>query len=47
MPWQSLLAYSLGAAWIWAALTPAVLWLTRRRHVCGRAAGSQRPDSSP
>ena len=29
MPWPRLLAYSLGAAWIWAALTPAVLWLTR------------------
>jgi len=28
-PWPRLLAYSLGAAWIWAALTPAVLWLTR------------------
>ena len=29
LPWRSLLAYSLGAAWIWAALTPAVLRLTR------------------
>src|SRR5919107_282713 len=29
LPWRSLLAYSLGAAWIWAALTPAVFWLTR------------------
>ena len=29
MPWPRLLAYSLGAAWIWAALTPAVLRLTR------------------
>lgn len=28
-PWPRLLAYSLGAAWTWAALTPAVLWLTR------------------
>ena len=27
--WSQLLAYSLGAAWIWAALTPAVLWATR------------------
>jgi two-component system, LytTR family, sensor kinase len=30
VPWLSLLAYSLGAAWVWAALTPGVLWLTRR-----------------
>ena len=29
MPWPGLLAYSLGAAWIWAALTPAILRLTR------------------
>ena len=29
LPWRSLLAYSLGAAWIWAVLTPAVLRLTR------------------
>jgi two-component system, LytTR family, sensor kinase len=29
LPWSAILAYSLGAAWIWAALTPAVLWLTR------------------
>ena len=29
MPWPQLLVYSLGAAWIWAALTPPVLWLTR------------------
>jgi sensor histidine kinase YesM len=28
-PWPRLLAYSLGAAWTWAALTPAVIWLTR------------------
>jgi two-component system LytT family sensor kinase len=27
--WPDLLAYSLGAAWIWAALTPAVLRATR------------------
>jgi two-component system, LytTR family, sensor kinase len=31
LPWRSLLAYSLGAAWIWAALTSAVFWLTRGR----------------
>ncbi|MEP7228405.1 MAG: hypothetical protein ABI785_13645, partial [Gemmatimonadales bacterium] len=29
MPWPRLLAYSLGAAWTWAAMTPPVLWLTR------------------
>ncbi|MEO8089044.1 MAG: histidine kinase [Gemmatimonadales bacterium] len=29
MPWPRLLAYSLGAAWIWAGLTPVVLWLIR------------------
>jgi len=29
IPWARLLGYSLGAAWIWAALTPAVLQLTR------------------
>ena len=29
MPWRALLAYSLGAAWIWAALTPLVFRLTR------------------
>jgi len=29
LPWPRLLGYSLGAAWIWAGLTPAVLWLTR------------------
>jgi two-component system, LytTR family, sensor kinase len=29
LPWRELLAYSLGAAWIWAALTPLVLWATR------------------
>jgi hypothetical protein len=27
--WPHLLAYSLGTAWIWAALTPVALWLTR------------------
>lgn len=26
VPWTRILGYSLGAAWIWAALTPAVLW---------------------
>jgi sensor histidine kinase YesM len=29
MPWSRLLAYSLGAAWIWAGLTPVVVRLTR------------------
>ena len=29
LPWPPLLAYSHGAAWMWAALTPPVLWLTR------------------
>jgi two-component system, LytTR family, sensor kinase len=29
VPWVRLLGYSLGAAWIWAALSPAVLWATR------------------
>ncbi len=29
MPWPRILSYSLGAAWIWAGLTPGVLWLTR------------------
>jgi len=28
LPWPQLLAYSLGVAWIWAALTPIVLWVT-------------------
>ncbi len=27
--WNQILAYSLGAAWIWAALTPTVLWATQ------------------
>jgi two-component system, LytTR family, sensor kinase len=27
--WVRLLLFSVGTAWIWAALTPAVLWLTR------------------
>jgi hypothetical protein len=27
--WLQLLVYAVGTAWIWAALTPAVLWLTR------------------
>jgi signal transduction histidine kinase len=27
--WARLLVFSVGTAWIWAALTPAVLWLTR------------------
>jgi sensor histidine kinase YesM len=29
LPWTGLMAYSLGVAWIYAALTPAVFWLTR------------------
>ncbi len=29
VPWAQLLAYSLAAAWIWASLTPGVLWLTQ------------------
>jgi two-component system, LytTR family, sensor kinase len=29
VPWRALLAYSLGAAWTWAVLTPPVFWLTR------------------
>jgi hypothetical protein len=28
-PWVRLLLFSVGTAWIWAALTPPVLWLTR------------------
>src|SRR5688572_14217487 len=27
--WLPLLLFSVGTAWIWAALTPVVLWLTR------------------
>jgi two-component system, LytTR family, sensor kinase len=27
--WARLLVFSVGTAWIWAALTPVVLWLTR------------------
>ena len=27
--WSRLLIHSLGTAWIWAALTPVILWLTR------------------
>ena len=30
VPWTRLLPLALGTAWIWAALTPPVLWLTRR-----------------
>jgi sensor histidine kinase YesM len=29
VPGAALLAYSLGVAWIWTALSPAVFWLTR------------------
>jgi two-component system, LytTR family, sensor kinase len=32
-PWASLLVFSVGTAWIWAALTPPVLWLTRNARV--------------
>jgi signal transduction histidine kinase len=39
LPWTALLAYSLGAAWIWAALTPAVFRLTRG---AGFSAGHRR-----
>ena len=28
--WARLLVFAVGTAWIWAALTPIVLWLTRR-----------------
>ena len=28
--WVQLLVFAVGTAWIWAALTPVVLWLTRR-----------------
>jgi two-component system, LytTR family, sensor kinase len=28
-PWGQLLWFSLGTAWVWAALTPPTLWLTR------------------
>jgi sensor histidine kinase YesM len=28
--WPRLLVYAVGTGWIWAALTPPVLWLTRR-----------------
>jgi two-component system LytT family sensor kinase len=36
MTWPSLLAYSLGAAWIWAALTPPVVRLTRATFAPGQ-----------
>jgi two-component system LytT family sensor kinase len=29
VPWARLLLFALGTAWIWAGLTPVVLWLTR------------------
>jgi two-component system, LytTR family, sensor kinase len=36
--WLPLLGFSLGTAWIWAALTPLVLWLTRTANFgAGRA----------
>jgi two-component system, LytTR family, sensor kinase len=41
VPWAQLLAYSLGVAWIWAALTPTVLWATRSAtFVPGQRIGS-------
>jgi len=30
IPWGPLFAISLGSAWIWAALTPAALWVANR-----------------
>jgi sensor histidine kinase YesM len=36
--WPRLLVYAVGTGWIWAALTPPVLWLTRR---AGFAAGQR------
>jgi hypothetical protein len=33
--WVRLLLFSLGTAWIWAALTPPVLWLTRNASIVG------------
>jgi len=36
--WPRLLVYAVGTGWIWAALTPPVLWLTRR---VGFAAGQR------
>jgi two-component system LytT family sensor kinase len=39
--WVSLLLFAVGTAWIWAALTPVVLWATRRATFCrGRRLGS-------
>jgi two-component system, LytTR family, sensor kinase len=32
-PWIGLLLFSLGTAWIWAALTPVVLWVTRNTNL--------------
>ena len=42
-PWLRLLLFSVGTAWIWAALTPPVLWLTRNAsHAPGNRARSAR-----
>jgi two-component system LytT family sensor kinase len=39
--WVRLLLFSVGTAWIWAALTPPVLWLTRNTTLTpGKRAGS-------
>jgi two-component system LytT family sensor kinase len=39
--WGALLVFSLGTAWIWAALTPVTLWLTRNAiFATGRRARS-------
>lgn len=39
--WGRLLGFSVGTAWIWAALTPVVLWLTRNAtFTTGRRAHS-------
>jgi two-component system LytT family sensor kinase len=32
-PWIGLLLFSVGTAWIWAALTPVVLWVTRHSSI--------------
>lgn len=39
--WPRLLSHALGTAWIWAALTPVALWLTRKASFAsGRRASS-------
>jgi two-component system LytT family sensor kinase len=37
--WSRLLVYAVGTGWIWAALTPPVLWLTRRADFAGGQRG--------